>query len=360
MGGASALSGSGCARSDDGILGHNLDDPLNQSATSPADQFRPASVNFCLGSRAWSASSLDTASEKVLLRLLPSLRWEIRHGAPVSPQGSILISTRGAVAEFESCKAERGAKEMGETKVPGGDVSWRRRSTGEGETYVRLNGGATLLERSRAVSIAFESALGLSGLFSIHAGGVVSPDGAGALFVGPGGAGKTTLTLMLVSHGWSYLSDDQVALDLTTNGVQAYGLRRQLGVVGSDIDTLCGPVAPEAMGPHPGHPHKRRVNGDMVFPGRFQPSVRPGVLFFPVRGAAGASRLLRLSPSRALDRLIRFSPWGGRDASSGRDQLEVLKRLSLQSPAYELLTDSTLPRDSGLVELLAETIGDAP
>lgn len=359
MGGTSGLGVPGCARSDDGVFGHNFDDPLTSRPSSSPELEWPT-VEFGLGTRVWSAISLDASSERVLRRLLPSLRWDARETGPASAQGNIFVSTRdGAWTEPAPWPTGRPAT-AALTSVAGGEVSWWRLPTGGGETHVRLNGDATLLERSRALSIAFEAALGLSGLFSIHAAGVVSPGGAGALFVGPGGSGKTTITLVLVGHGWRYLSDDQVAVDLTDTGVYAHGLRRQLGVVGVDIESLCGPVTPEAVGPHPGHPHKRRVNGDLVFPGRFQASVRPAAVFFPVRGVIGESRLRRLAPAAALERLTRFSPWGSRDASTGGDQLEVLKRLSLQTPAFELLTDSTLPRDTRVVELLKDTLGEAP
>jgi len=48
--------------------------------------------------------------------------------------------------------------------------------------------------------------------FRLHSGGVVR-NGHGVLFVGPSGAGKTTLVVRLVSEGFALLSDDEVWID---------------------------------------------------------------------------------------------------------------------------------------------------
>jgi hypothetical protein len=47
-------------------------------------------------------------------------------------------------------------------------------------------------------------------LLSLHAGGVVMPGGSGAVLVGAGGAGKTTLSAALNAEGFPLLSDDVV------------------------------------------------------------------------------------------------------------------------------------------------------
>lgn len=47
----------------------------------------------------------------------------------------------------------------------------------------------------------------LAGLQLLHAGCVATPEG-GALIVGPGGAGKSTTSLLCALHGFHYLSDD--------------------------------------------------------------------------------------------------------------------------------------------------------
>ena len=55
----------------------------------------------------------------------------------------------------------------------------------------------------------------------LHAGGV-SLDNAGIIISGPSGAGKTTLTAALVCAGFSYLTDEALAIDPTTGLLQPY------------------------------------------------------------------------------------------------------------------------------------------
>ncbi|MEK8023115.1 MAG: hypothetical protein AAB229_04840 [Candidatus Hydrogenedentota bacterium] len=51
------------------------------------------------------------------------------------------------------------------------------------------------------------------GLFLLHAGGAVSPDGTAMLFTGRSGAGKSTTAFRLAEAGWTYLGDDMVFYD---------------------------------------------------------------------------------------------------------------------------------------------------
>ena len=60
--------------------------------------------------------------------------------------------------------------------------------------------------------IALVLALRWHGLFHLHAGALVAPDGRGILVAGPAGAGKSTLTLALLEAGCAYLGDDAVFL----------------------------------------------------------------------------------------------------------------------------------------------------
>jgi hypothetical protein len=55
----------------------------------------------------------------------------------------------------------------------------------------------------------------------LHAGGVVLEE-AGVIISGPSGAGKTTLTAALVRDGFSYLTDEALAIDPATSLLQPY------------------------------------------------------------------------------------------------------------------------------------------
>ena len=55
----------------------------------------------------------------------------------------------------------------------------------------------------------------------LHAGGVAL-DGAGVIISGPSGAGKTTLTAALVRAGFSYLTDEALAIEPSTGLLHPY------------------------------------------------------------------------------------------------------------------------------------------
>lgn len=56
----------------------------------------------------------------------------------------------------------------------------------------------------------------------LHAATVVAPNGAGVLLAGGSGAGKTTLALALVAHGWSLGSDDLAPVDVVTGMIRPF------------------------------------------------------------------------------------------------------------------------------------------
>lgn len=51
------------------------------------------------------------------------------------------------------------------------------------------------------------------GLFPLHAGGAIRPDGIAVLMTGESGSGKTTAALRLAAAGWPWLGDDIVLWD---------------------------------------------------------------------------------------------------------------------------------------------------
>lgn len=75
----------------------------------------------------------------------------------------------------------------------------------------------SLMDSLRYVMLDIERGDG-RGSPRIHAG-AVELAGKVVLLPGEGGTGKTTLTLALSGEGWTYLSDDLIALDLATNEI---------------------------------------------------------------------------------------------------------------------------------------------
>jgi hypothetical protein len=115
----------------------------------------------------------------------------------------------------------------------------------------------------------------------IHAGAVTWPGDGVLLLPGTSGSGKSTLTAALVRAGLGYLSDEAVAIDLTTAEVQPYAKplalsSRSLEALG--LPTVAGELsatlAATALRPHPwGRPGVART---LVFP-KYVPSGQPGL-----------------------------------------------------------------------------------
>ncbi|MBI3089764.1 MAG: hypothetical protein HYY96_03780 [Candidatus Tectomicrobia bacterium] len=75
----------------------------------------------------------------------------------------------------------------------------------------------------------------LSDYLQLHAGAVVKR-GVGLLVVGPPGAGKTTLVCTLLAHGFSYLADEVVFLEVPSLRILPY--YRALSIKAGSLDPL--------------------------------------------------------------------------------------------------------------------------
>jgi hypothetical protein len=90
--------------------------------------------------------------------------------------------------------------------------------------------GSELIAQAHSRAFAIETLLwhlnavtvdGADPFVVLHAGGVVLEE-AGVIISGPSGAGKTTLTAALVRDGFSYLTDEALAIDPATSLLQPY------------------------------------------------------------------------------------------------------------------------------------------
>lgn len=177
-----------------------------------------------------------------------------------------------------------------------------------------------------------------SGIFELHAAGVVEPTGGvGALFIGNANSGKSTLTTRLADEGWGYLSDDILLLIENRGEIEARGLRRNFA-----ISPLIGggwklPRLAEAlMGPVPSDSTKRYFDPSIVFPNNFVESSVPKALFFSSITGEARSRVEQLSQNEAMMKLIGSCPWALYDKVSGREYLQVLASLVRQSCCWAL------------------------
>ena len=103
------------------------------------------------------------------------------------------------------------------------------------------------------------AALRRLGLYDLHAAALIEPEsGAGFVFPGVSGSGKTSLSIRLAAAGWRYLSDDMLAAAECEGGVEVLPLRQPFQ---TDDAALAGcplPRLEEALGVSvPNDPEKR-------------------------------------------------------------------------------------------------------
>jgi hypothetical protein len=117
------------------------------------------------------------------------------------------------------------------------------------------------------------------GFYSLHAAGVVTPQGLGLLIVGGSGSGKSTLAIGLIRQGWGYLSDDAVLLWLQPEGVEALAFRKNFyvnaGAAGEYTDLPLGEEVPDATGEQ-----RRKVCIEEAYPEQYMSRCLPRVLLF--------------------------------------------------------------------------------
>ncbi len=207
---------------------------------------------------------------------------------------------------------------------------------------VRVWFGATVHARqplsiATVLTYAVHAALRRSGLFELHAAGVMDPAGNGALIVGASGSGKSTLTLRLAAAGWRYLSDDRLVLIEEESGVNAYALRRVFSLTEQTLAACASAgIAAAATSAVISDPRKRHLEPGAVFPASFSPSCVPSTLFFTSLAGQQESSVTVLTPVAAMALLVEHCPWTFYDAATGREHLRVLARLAGQCRAYRL------------------------
>jgi hypothetical protein len=167
--------------------------------------------------------------------------------------------------------------------------------------------------------------LGRTGRILMHSGAVVSPGRTAWLLTGDSHSGKSTTTVNLISHGWDYLSDDQVILS---------------GAPGNDEVTVDGWLRPFHLdeGWARGTPALRRATVDSTslgLPGRPVGRASLGFLLFPTVVAQEPTSISPVPAVDAIAGLVRQSPWLLADPVAAPAVLELLKTIAMK-PAYRL------------------------
>jgi len=208
------------------------------------------------------------------------------------------------------------------------------------------------------------------GLYTLHAAGLVSPEGDGLLAVGPSESGKTTLALGLVRTGWHYLSDDAVVISRTTDtcreneagadlpDIEARPLRAHFYIdstaASRQPDVQLGQEVADGFGGR-----RRRVFLTGAYARHKVSACMPRILLFPRIVSHGKSELIPLNEVAAFTSLLDASGRQTFDRWTMATQLGVLKGLVRQAASYELRAGRDLYSDpSRLIPLLRQADRD--
>lgn len=197
--------------------------------------------------------------------------------------------------------------------------------------------------------------LSARGLYALHAGGVVSPEGHGVLLAGVSGSGKTTLTCALTRSGWSYLSDDSVLLEDTPEGVQALAFGRSFHcaapLFGHYPELCAGSAAPQRG--------KRLVEAASLYPGQSRERALPRAVFFPEIVAEEETRAIPLSATETLLRLLANAAAKLHGRAAMAAQMAALTQLASSARGYRLLHGADVHRHPERVAALLRRCADA-
>ena len=141
--------------------------------------------------------------------------------------------------------------------------------------------------------------------YLLHAA-AMAKDGIGIIFPGPSGSGKSTLALALLLQGYSYLSDELAAIDLSTGQLQPFP--KPIGI--KDMSVNLGLAERNSLwwGPKPGETFDGTPNwyanpGDIA-PESVSVPVPIRLVVFPTYDANAENRLEELLPTQGIRRLF--------------------------------------------------------
>ena len=200
---------------------------------------------------------------------------------------------------------------------------------------------------ARLLFYATQAALRRCALYELHTAAVMPESRAGGvLIIGPSGSGKTTLAMRLTAAGWSNIADDLVLIREDPPAAEAFAFRRVFAATETTLEACPTPGIEEATRPPSEfEPSKRRLDPEVLFPGRFAPSCTPRALVFPVITGEPRTETRPMTAPDALTRLLKMCPWAAYDLAVARPHLSALARLARQCASYELLAGTDLLYD---------------
>jgi hypothetical protein len=216
------------------------------------------------------------------------------------------------------------------------------------EVWIGPNTAKSSIALARLLFYATQAALRQCGLYELHAAAVIAPDREdGVLVVGASGSGKTTLAMRLAAASWSSIADDLVLIREQSQAAEAFAFRRVFAVTETTL-AACPPAGIEEATREPSafEPSKRRLDPEVLFPGRFASSCTPRALVFPEITGKEETETRALAAPDALTRLLKMCPWASYDTAVARPHMSALARLARQCASYVLLGGTDLLHDA--------------
>lgn len=117
------------------------------------------------------------------------------------------------------------------------------------------------------------------GIFFMHASSVALNRDTGILFIGDQGAGKSTMALNLLMHGYYYVAEESPAVVVRDNEPVLYGFPEPLGISRKSLVNfpMLKKYCSETTFPY----LKHRIRFDTIKPGMTLKECRPAAIFFP-------------------------------------------------------------------------------
>ncbi|HEX7828038.1 MAG TPA: hypothetical protein VF787_00200 [Thermoanaerobaculia bacterium] len=226
--------------------------------------------------------------------------------------------------------------------------SWMRVHPRRVEVWIGAETAQSPTAFARVMFYATQAALRRCGRFELHAAAVTFPaTDNGVLIVGASGSGKTTLAMRLTAARWSNVADDLVLIRDGSPTAEAFAFRRVFAATETTLDAVQPPSLEEATRePNAFEPEKRRLDPEVMFPGRFASSCTPRVLVFPVITGNAQTEIQPIAQPDALTRLLKMCPWASYDTAVAPQHLSALARLARQCASYTLLAGTDLLYDA--------------
>ena len=205
----------------------------------------------------------------------------------------------------------------------------------------------------RTLELQLSSFLGdaVENYFLLHAG-AVTKGGAGIIFPGPSGSGKSSLTAALLFQGYRYLSDEMVPVNPIT--IQADCFPKALSIKDRSVFPLLHLAEHRWIGPETSdngavwylHPE------DLASQAISDP-VHISHIIFPTYKSDGKAKLEPLPANQAATKLIENSI---NFSKFGRDGLGLVADLVKGAQCYSLTMNGIGPTTELIDELVTKTV----